>query len=102
MGEPLYRGTLWYDRHRLAEIDADVAGEPYRTDDRRWPISKALFAASLADPDLTRAYTTVAAFVATPDEVFAEPGVLDRVIARGTDAAQYPLLGRPGPNCSTL
>ena len=24
--EPLYRATLWYDRHRLAEIDADIAG----------------------------------------------------------------------------
>src|SRR4030095_2922629 len=34
--EPLYRTTLWSDRHRLAEIDADVAGRPYRPDDQRW------------------------------------------------------------------
>ena len=92
--EPLYRATLWYDRHRLAEIDADIAGVPYRTDDQRWPIGKALFAASLADPDLTRAYSAVASFVATPDEALAPPGVLDRVIARGMGAPQYPL---PGP-----
>src|SRR6185436_1551425 len=26
--EPLYRATFGYDRHRLAEIDADVAGRP--------------------------------------------------------------------------
>ena len=38
--EPLYRATLWYDRHRLAEIDADIAGTPYRTDDQRWPIEQ--------------------------------------------------------------
>jgi 2-polyprenyl-6-methoxyphenol hydroxylase-like FAD-dependent oxidoreductase len=92
--EPLYRATLWYDRHRLAEIDADIAGTPYRTDDQRWPVGKALFAASLADPDLTRAYSAVASFVATPDEALAPPGVLDRVIALGMGAPQYPL---PGP-----
>src|SRR6266566_4390564 len=92
--EPLYRATLWYDRHRLAEIDADIAGMPYRTDDQRWPVSKALFAASLVDPDLTRAYSAVASFIATPDEVLALPGVLDRVIALGMAAPQYPL---PGP-----
>ena len=60
--EPLYRATLWYDRHRLAEIDADIAGAPYRTEDMRWLTSKALFAASLADPDLTRAYSDVVSF----------------------------------------
>jgi 2-polyprenyl-6-methoxyphenol hydroxylase-like FAD-dependent oxidoreductase len=92
--EPLYRATLWYDRHRLAEIDADIAGTPYRTDDQRWPVGKALFAASLADPDLTRTYSAVASFVATPDEALAPPGVLDRVIALGMGAPQYPL---PGP-----
>jgi len=92
--EPLYRATLWYDRHRLAEIDADIAGTPYRTDDRRWPVSKALFAAGLADPDLTRAYSAVASFIATPDEVLTQPGVLDRVVALGMTAPQYPL---PGP-----
>jgi 2-polyprenyl-6-methoxyphenol hydroxylase-like FAD-dependent oxidoreductase len=97
--EPLYRATLWYDRHRLAEIDADVAGTPYRTDDRGWPMSKALFAASLADPDLARAYTAVASFIATPDEVFSALGVVDRVVALGMAAPQYPL---PGPTRGQL
>jgi 2-polyprenyl-6-methoxyphenol hydroxylase-like FAD-dependent oxidoreductase len=94
VAEPLYRATLWYDRHRLAEIDADIAGRPYHPDDQRWLVSKALFAASLDDPDLTRAYAAVASFVATPDEALASPGVLDRVIALGMGAPQYPL---PGP-----
>jgi 2-polyprenyl-6-methoxyphenol hydroxylase-like FAD-dependent oxidoreductase len=92
--EPLYRATLWYDRHRLAEIDADIAGRPYRTGDQRWLISKALFAASLADPDLARGYSALASFIATPDEVLSSPGVLDQVIALGMAAPQYPL---PGP-----
>jgi hypothetical protein len=99
--EPLYRATLWYDRHRLAEIDADIAGPPYRTDDQRWLISKALFAASLADPDLTRAYTAVASFIATPDEVLTPPGVLDRVVALGMAARSTRCPARPVANCST-
>lgn len=97
--EPLYRATLWFDRHRLAEIDADIAGVPYRPDDQRWVITKALFAATLTDPGLTRAYTSLAALIATPDEVLSEPGMLDRVIAHGMAAPQYPL---PGPSRAGL
>jgi len=36
----------------------------------------------------------VASFIATPDEVLTQPGVLDRVVALGMTAPQYPL---PGP-----
>ncbi|MCU7728497.1 FAD-dependent monooxygenase [Actinoplanes sp. KI2] len=91
--EPLYRATVWNDRHRLAEMAADAAGTAYRTDDPRWPMSKALFAASLVDPDLARGYTSIAAFIATPDEVFGGAGVAERVIALGMGAPQYPLPG---------
>jgi 2-polyprenyl-6-methoxyphenol hydroxylase-like FAD-dependent oxidoreductase len=97
--EPLYRATLWYDAHRLAEIEADAAGTAYRTDDERWPVLKALFAASLTDPDLARAYTSIAGFVATAEEVFATPGIVDRVVALGMAAPQYPL---PGPTRAEL
>jgi 2-polyprenyl-6-methoxyphenol hydroxylase-like FAD-dependent oxidoreductase len=91
--EPIYRATLWFDRHRLAEIDADIAGRPYRPDDPRWAAGKALFAASLADPDLARDYAAIVGMVATPDQVFARPGVIDRVMALGAAAPQYPLPG---------
>ncbi|MFC7547722.1 FAD-dependent oxidoreductase [Plantactinospora sp. GCM10030261] len=97
--EPLYRATLWHDRHRLAELDADAAGRPYRTTDPRWRAGAALFAASLADPELTRAYTALASFIATPDEVFATPGLLDRACTLGAGADRYPL---PGPSRSDL
>jgi flavin-dependent dehydrogenase len=91
--EPLYRATLWFDRHRLAEIDADVAGTPYRSQDRRWMAAKALFAAGLVDQDLLRSYQSIGSFLATPDEVLGQPGVLDRVMALGAGAPQYPLPG---------
>ncbi|BBH70750.1 hydroxylase [Actinoplanes sp. OR16] len=91
--EPLYRATLWNDQHRLAEMAADAAGATYETGDPRWPMSKALFAASLADPGLARGYTSLTAFIATPDEVFAGPGVVDKVVALGMGAPRYPLPG---------
>ncbi|MEU4690050.1 FAD-dependent monooxygenase [Actinoplanes sp. NPDC023714] len=97
--EPLHRGTVWQDRHRLAEMAADAEGRSYQPDDPRWSMAKALFAASLADPDLARGYTSLTAFIATPDEVFGGPGVADRVVALGMGAPRYPL---PGPSRAEL
>ncbi|MEU4562765.1 FAD-dependent oxidoreductase [Actinoplanes sp. NPDC023936] len=97
--EPLYRATVWTDQHRLAEMAADAAGTTYQTGDPRWAMSKALFAAGLADPDLARGYASIAAFIATPDEVFGRPGVVDRVVALGMGAPRYPL---PGPTRAEL
>jgi hypothetical protein len=56
-------------------------------------MSKALFAAGLVDPNLARGYTSIAAFIATPDEVLGGAGVVDRVRALGMGAPQYPLPG---------
>jgi 2-polyprenyl-6-methoxyphenol hydroxylase-like FAD-dependent oxidoreductase len=97
--EPLHHATVGLDRHRLAEIDGDVAGVPYRPDDRRWLASKALFAAALRDEDALRAYFSVASFLSTPDEVFADPVRRDRVLGLGGTAPQYPL---PGPSRGEL
>ena len=97
--EPLYRATNFVDTHRLAEIDGDVAGTPYRPDDPRWLASKALFAAAFRDPGALRGYLSISSFLATPDEVFATPGLRDRVLALGLPAPQYPL---PGPSRAGL
>jgi 2-polyprenyl-6-methoxyphenol hydroxylase-like FAD-dependent oxidoreductase len=93
--EPLYRLTLWYDRHRLAKIDADIAGVAYHTDDQRWPVSKATYAASLADPEAARWYASLASLLTTPTELFAEPGRLEQIRRLGADAPTHPL---PGPD----
>jgi 2-polyprenyl-6-methoxyphenol hydroxylase-like FAD-dependent oxidoreductase len=97
--EPLYRATVGFDMHRLAEIDGDIAGTPYRPDDQRWAGAKAMFAAALRDPDALRAYVAVASFLITPDEVFAAPELRDRILALGLTAPQYPL---PGPSRADL
>ncbi len=98
---PLYRATLEFDRHRLAEINAEITGQAYEPGDPAWDFSKALYAAAACDPDVLRAYTSVAALTATPADVLAEPGMLDKVITgsarrrRGT-----PPQARPAPNSS--
>ena len=97
--EPLYRATVGYDRHRLAEIDANIAGQPYVTDDPRWVLANGLHAASLHDPDLTRAFQSLGGLLATPDEVFARPGVLDRARSAAAADERYCL---PGPDRAKL
>jgi 2-polyprenyl-6-methoxyphenol hydroxylase-like FAD-dependent oxidoreductase len=91
--EPLYRATLWYDRNRLAELDADAAAIPYTPDDQRWTAAKALVAGALRDPDLLRSQLSIGWLLTPPAEVFAAPGVLDRTMALGGGAPQYPLGG---------
>ena len=44
--EQLYRVTLAFNRHRLAEMIGDATGQPYHTDDPSWAMTKALAAAS--------------------------------------------------------
>lgn len=87
---PWYRATLAFDRHRLAEIDGDVAGTPYRTPDPAWAMTKALYAASLRDPDTLRAQSSIASMLAMPQEALAAPGVVEKVIGLGADAPRYP------------
>jgi len=97
--DPLYRATLEFDRHRLAEINGEITGQPYRPGDPAWDISKALYAAAPCDPDVLRAYTAAAAMIAMPAETLAEPGLLEKVISLGSTAPRYPA---PGPSRAEL
>jgi len=70
---PLFRSTLDFDRHRLAEINGEITGEPYRPADPAWEVSKALYTAA------------------------ARPGRAPRVHRPAT-----PLRAQSGPNSSML
>jgi len=83
---PYVDSTLWFDRHRLAEIEADVAGVPYQPEDPAWAMTRALAAGGREDPVVARALATIASMQATPGQVLGDPAVLERV-------AGY--LGRP-------
>jgi flavin-dependent dehydrogenase len=96
---PLYRATLAFDRHRLAEVDAEIAGRAYETEDPAWAISKAMNAGAGRDPEVLRAQLRIAGLLASPEDVVAEPGTLDRILAAGGDGPRYPL---PGADRGTL
>ena len=91
--EPLYRMTLDFDRHRLAEIEADIQGAQYEPDDPAWAITKAMSSGATADSDVLRAFVSIAALLATPQEVLSAPGLFERVVATGAAAPRYPGAG---------
>jgi 2-polyprenyl-6-methoxyphenol hydroxylase-like FAD-dependent oxidoreductase len=96
--EPWYRATVAFDRHRLDEIAAQIAGVPYETDDPAWAIGRALEAAGSSDPELLRGFLEIAGLLTQANEVLGRPGVLDKVLA----AAETPAPPRPGPSRAEL
>jgi 2-polyprenyl-6-methoxyphenol hydroxylase-like FAD-dependent oxidoreductase len=93
--EPWYRATLAVDRDRLAEIEADRAGVPHAAEDPPWAVTKALSAGAGRDPDVLRALLEIASMLTLPGDVLGRAGMIDRVMAAGAGAPQYPL---PGPD----
>ena len=77
--QPYVEATLAFGRHRVAEMAAEAAGQPYRTDDPAWAASTALVTGARDDPVLLRAYTRIASLLALPAEVFADPAIRARV-----------------------
>lgn len=93
---PFVRDTLDFDRHRLAEIDAQIMGVPYETDDRGWDLGRRLRAGAAADPELLRAAMAVMSLLVRGVDVLSQDGILDKVLGLG--APQPP----PGPNRAEL
>jgi 2-polyprenyl-6-methoxyphenol hydroxylase-like FAD-dependent oxidoreductase len=91
--EPWYRATLAFDRHRLAEMKAVAAGQTYEPEDPTFGIAKAMRASILSDPDCFRNFMDVAGVLATPEEVLARPGSLDKFIEHGGDWRERPEFG---------
>lgn len=82
--EPWYRATLATDRYRLAEIESGVRGGTYDPQDSQYQLGKALGAAAGQDPDCLRAYLDIWLVLRTPGEVFARPGLRDKVLQLGS------------------
>ena len=79
--EPWYRETLTFDRHRLAEIDAQIAGVPYKTDDPAWLLTEAFRRNGTSDPDLLRAGVAIRSVLELGKDVLARPGLADKALA---------------------
>ena len=82
--EPWYRATLATDRYRLAEIESGVRGGTYDPQDSQYQLGKALGAAAGQDPDCLRAYLDIWLVLRTPGEVFARPGLCDKILQLGS------------------
>ena len=91
---PWYRATVAFDRARLAEIDAIRNGaEPPAPapDDIAARVRAALPLAMSRDPDVFRAGLEISSCLALPQEVFARPGLAQRVLeAAGGEVARLP------------
>ncbi len=78
---PYLDSTLSFDRHRLAEIEADAAGVPYEPADPAWAMTRALGAGARTDPVVARALAAIASVQALPAEVLGDPAVLGHAAA---------------------
>ncbi|MGN6796452.1 MAG: FAD-dependent oxidoreductase [Streptosporangiaceae bacterium] len=97
--EPWYRDTLAADRHRLAEIDALIAGGEYRPADPAWEVSQALASAAFKDPDCLRGFVGVAMVLNREADVLSRPGMLEKVTALGAGWRNEPI---PAPSRGDL
>ena len=94
---PFYEDTLGYDRHRLAQIECQIAGSTYETEDQAWGFASALELVAAADGELFRAYLDVAGLLARGIGVAGRPGVLQKVIELAPSAERP-----PGPDRTSL
>lgn len=76
---PWVDATVWFDRHRLAEMAAEVRGEPYPTEDPGWAMSVALRTGAAADPVLARAAARIGGLLALPPDTLGDPEVARRL-----------------------
>jgi 2-polyprenyl-6-methoxyphenol hydroxylase-like FAD-dependent oxidoreductase len=90
--EPWYRATLAYDRARLAEIEAELAGVPHAPDDV-WRLTRSLASAAGKDGEMLRARLAVAGLLRPVDDVFADPAVVERVVELGGGWPDEPTWG---------
>jgi hypothetical protein len=94
--KPYVMDTLTFDRHRVGQMDAQIAGYEYTTDDPAWAIGMALASGARTDPDLLRAHLSVVSVLARGADVARWPGIAEKVFA----AKPVPPL--PGPTRSEL
>ena len=88
---PLVDETLSVTRHRLAQMDAAVAGTTYDGGDAEWTFFQRLFAAAPHDPEVLRAVMDVAGVFRRIGDVARRADIVARVDAAG----DLPLA--PGP-----
>jgi 2-polyprenyl-6-methoxyphenol hydroxylase-like FAD-dependent oxidoreductase len=97
---PWYESTVETDRARMAQLDAVRTGGPYVVPaDRASRLRAALPLAMGADGDIFRAAIEIGSCLALPSEVFARPGLAEKVTATAAAAGDVRM---PGPGRAEL
>jgi 2-polyprenyl-6-methoxyphenol hydroxylase-like FAD-dependent oxidoreductase len=97
---PWYRATIAVDRARVAEMEAlRRAEEPQQPADAATALRARFPVAAGRDPDLFRALMEIVGCLTLPSDVFARPGVADRILEL-TDENDPPQ--PPGPTRAEL
>jgi hypothetical protein len=89
---PYFESTLTFDRHRLAEIEAEIEGKPYDPGDPVYELTNALQAASGKDPDVFRAFMRVVGILDNAPDVLADPAIAEKVVALGAGWRDEPTI----------
>ena len=80
---PLVEDTLRLDRHRRAQIEAQIDGRPYDPPDPALAPRPDVRRRRPARPRPVRGYMALAAMVERGPEVFGRPGFVDKIMAAG-------------------
>jgi 2-polyprenyl-6-methoxyphenol hydroxylase-like FAD-dependent oxidoreductase len=94
--QPYFDDTLAFDRHRLREVEAEMDGRKYETEDPGWLLGSALASAVTKDGELLRGMLEIGLLLARGVDVLSRPGVAEKAIAL---ADPTPL---PGPDRAQL
>jgi 2-polyprenyl-6-methoxyphenol hydroxylase-like FAD-dependent oxidoreductase len=97
--EPWFRSTLRYDRHRLAEIQSNINGQPYVSDDEEWNLVQGIGTNSLVDGDFLRGNLEIGMTIRLPDDVFSDRAMTDRLKDHMVATKGQPI---PGPDRSQI
>lgn len=93
---PWYRNTVAVDRARVAELEAARHGlEPPGPATFEAGLAAALFRVMPFDADVFRAGLEITSCLTLPEEIFARPGMVDRVVELADANPRQPV---PGPS----
>jgi len=90
---PWFDGTLAFDRHRLAEMEAEASGTTYDPGDPAYEMAAALSSASMKDPEAFRGLIDIVGVLELPETVLGRPGMFDRVVTHGAAWRDEPAFG---------
>ena len=90
--DPWVDASMSFDRHRAAEMEADLLEMPYQPADPGWSMTTALTAGASVDPTLARAFSRIGGLLAAPAEVLSVPDV-QRRLGPHLSGPRYPATG---------